>query len=299
MSTKPKLVSTGRYSFHSQWVYPIASQWFDLVDYDPTVTYQPQDCLYTDGFNSPTLDWLHSGRRVVIDRLWEPTLTFPGCFILNNPAWFWYQESLWYRHVEYNNFQPAPGWTHRALMPMRIKKDFRDYLLQILGNNVDNFIWSYQSQGRSLPNDADPADWNSQRYFNPEWYNRTAFSLVVETTMDNWDDRPFITEKTFKRIAFQHPFVIAGNEGSLKYLQSLGFETFNNLFNEKYDDIRDWRKRCRAVVTTALNYQPVPWDSITQEKLRHNHARFFDQKVVTHRIIREIIEPLLEYAETR
>lgn len=297
MRIKPKLVATSNYSFHSQWVRPIVSQWFDIVDYDPNAVYSQHDCLYTDGLNSVAQAWRSAGHKVVVDRLWETDTDYPGCHVLNNPAWFWYQESLWYRHLGYHEFVPDPAWTHRALMPMRIKKDFRDYLLKLLDQHLNGFVWSYQSQGRNLPNDRDPGDWDSQRYFNPQWYNSTAFSLVAESIMVSQSPQPFVTEKTFKPIAFQHPFVVAGSPGTLEYLHSLGFETWSNLFDQSYDSIANWQARCRAVVTTALNYQPEPWDKTTQDKLHHNHARFFDQPLVTNRIVKEIVEPLIHYAE--
>jgi hypothetical protein len=34
------------------------------------------------------------------------------------------------------------------------------------------------------------------------------------------------------------------------------------------------------------------------QKLQHNHARFFDRALIEQRIKKEIIEPLLAYAES-
>ena len=73
---------------------------------------------------------------------------------------------------------------------------------------------------------------------------KSYFSLVTES-----DIRPFfknnhhkITEKTYKTISF-HPFIIVGGCGILKYLRSLGFKTFPEMFDESYDDIEDNNER--------------------------------------------------------
>jgi len=109
----------------------------------------------------------------------------------------------------------------------------------------------------------------------------------------------FITEKTFKPLAFRHPFVVYGHAGTLARLHSLGFETFNNLFDESYDSIIDNKDRGHAVVTAVNAFCPEPYSAETQQKLTHNHAHFFNRKLVEQRIRTEILEPLLHYAETR
>jgi hypothetical protein len=69
---------------------------------------------------------------------------------------------------------------------------------------------------------------------------KSYFSLVTEA-----DINPFfknnpckITEKIYKAISF-HPFIIIGGCGILKYIRSLGFKTFPEMFDESYDDIED------------------------------------------------------------
>jgi hypothetical protein len=46
-----------------------------------------------------------------------------------------------------------------------------------------------------------------------------------------------LTEKTFKPIRLNKPFVILGEKNSLKVLQEFGFKTFNTLISEKYDSV--------------------------------------------------------------
>ena len=49
---------------------------------------------------------------------------------------------------------------------------------------LDDFVWSYVDKGRQLPNGGDAVnDWNTQRLFQPEWYDDTCFSFVCESTI--------------------------------------------------------------------------------------------------------------------
>ena len=57
--------------------------------------------------------------------------------------------------------------------------------------------------------------------------------LVTETVATG--RRLHLTEKTFKPICLQMPFIIVGTAGSLEYLHSYGFKTFSSLWDESYD----------------------------------------------------------------
>ena len=61
--------------------------------------------------------------------------------------------------------------------------------------------------------------------------------LVTETVATG--RRHHLTEKTFKPIAMGMPFVIVGTRGSLEYLRSYGFRTFEGIWDESYDNADD------------------------------------------------------------
>lgn len=61
--------------------------------------------------------------------------------------------------------------------------------------------------------------------------------LVTETVASG--RRHHLTEKTFKPIALGMPFVIVGTRGSLEYLRSYGFRTFDGIWDESYDLAED------------------------------------------------------------
>jgi len=61
--------------------------------------------------------------------------------------------------------------------------------------------------------------------------------IVTETVYDS--TRIHLTEKTFKPIVLEQPFLLVAPRGSLRYLRSYGFRTFGDLWNEGYDDLDD------------------------------------------------------------
>jgi hypothetical protein len=76
-------------------------------------------------------------------------------------------------------------------------------------------------------------DSNESARYCPDDINRTKISIVLETVFD--DQRIHLTEKIFRPIACGHPFLLAAGPGSLEYLRSYGFETFDPWIDESYD----------------------------------------------------------------
>lgn len=72
-------------------------------------------------------------------------------------------------------------------------------------------------------------------------YNRTAYSVVAETCYSN--DFVFFTEKTAKPIIARRLFVMFAGQGYLARLRELGFETFDSIIDESYDQEPDAERR--------------------------------------------------------
>ena len=67
-------------------------------------------------------------------------------------------------------------------------------------------------------------------------FAEAADSLVyVPTETVYFGRRLHLTEKTFKAIALEMPFVLVATAGSLAYLREYGFRTFDSVFDESYD----------------------------------------------------------------
>lgn len=84
---------------------------------------------------------------------------------------------------------------------------------------------------------------------NPRCYTDSWFSLVTETIFDY--PHSFRTEKIYKPILMAHPFVVAANRGYLKDLQNAGFQTFNSIIDESYDQIDCPHTRLERIIETV------------------------------------------------
>jgi len=78
-------------------------------------------------------------------------------------------------------------------------------------------------------------------------YEQALLSVIAETTYENGD--VFISEKTFRAIAHGHPFIIVGPAESLRALRSMGFETFDGVIDESYDQEYDANTRMYKIIT--------------------------------------------------
>jgi hypothetical protein len=113
-------------------------------------------------------------------------------------------------------------------------------------------------------------------------YNSTEIEVVLETLFD--DDRLHLTEKSLRPIACAQPFILTGTAGSLEYLRSYGFKTFDSVWDESYDLVQDPAERLKTIVD--LMKQIANWDQSTrkyklscaQEIASYNRRWFFSQE---------------------
>ena len=113
-------------------------------------------------------------------------------------------------------------------------------------------------------------------------FAEAADSLVyVPTETVFFGQRLHITEKTFKAIAMEMPFVLMATAGSLEYMRSYGFQTFGNVFDESYDEETDDRLRVEKVVKLLKDLDelsPKERQQIHQACLpavEHNYNHFY------------------------
>jgi hypothetical protein len=244
--------------------------------------------------------------------------------VIGVERWFWYNESLWCstQNVQYHKDFYTPNRINNKLffMPMKRQKPHRTRVREKLTEFLDQALWSYVEaweNPQSLPSPTESLVKTStpDRMFEPSWYDETFFSLAVETAVDQVSDikdeiaglRPqglacelFVTEKTFKPIAFQHPFLICGMKGTLKSLHDSGFETYDNLFDETYDQLDLFEDRLDIIYNNIKNFdQTKYYDPLTAAKIKHNHNHFYDQQRVIQGITQDLIEPMLEWCNGR
>jgi hypothetical protein len=113
-------------------------------------------------------------------------------------------------------------------------------------------------------------------------WTEAADSLVyVATETVYWGPRTHLTEKTFKAIALEMPFVLVAPAGSLAYLREYGFKTFDTVWDETYDTETDDIKRVERVVALLAELErrgPEERLRIHQQCIaivQHNYNHFY------------------------
>ena len=87
-------------------------------------------------------------------------------------------------------------------------------------------------------------------------FAEAADSLIYVATETVYSgDRRHLTEKTFKAIALEMPFILVAPAGSLAYLREYGFKTFSPYIDETYDTIKDDIGRIEAVTQVLSEIQ--------------------------------------------
>lgn len=113
-------------------------------------------------------------------------------------------------------------------------------------------------------------------------FDEAADSLVyVPTETVYFGRRQHLTEKTFKAIALEMPFVLVAPAGSLAYLREYGFRTFADIFNESYDEETDDILRIEKVAELLKDLNNL---SVTERQqihraclpvVKHNYNHFY------------------------
>ena len=128
-----------------------------------------------------------------------------------------------------------------------------------------------------------------------EDYNKTFISVISETL--TYEDTLFISEKTWKPIMVGHPFVILGNKGTLKFLKSMGYKTFDRWFNEDYDNDDDETIRINKIVKILRDYSQKSKEELfsIREEIKEvcvhnqqNFTRLYGLKYGSNNINKEI-----------
>ena len=100
--------------------------------------------------------------------------------------------------------------------------------------------------------------------------------ITSETTVT---DRIFISEKTWKPIAAGQLFLHFGNPGSIRFLRTLGVDTFDDIIDhDSYDNVSDWRQRMNIIHELASHLMYMDLQDIwhaTLSRRQSNVNKFF------------------------
>ena len=188
------------------------------------------------------------------------------------PVYYWSHAIIardWYRYAEHEIFKK--NIRKRFLIYNRAWTGTREYRLRftdlLIANglvdqcqsscNPTNNGQHYQTHSfqnllwrplNNLENYFEPVNIDSSASgdFCTSDYESTCVEIVLETLFD--DNRLHLTEKSLRPIACGQPFILASTQGSLAYLQSYGFRTFDTIWDESYDLIEDPYNRMEAII---------------------------------------------------
>jgi len=220
---------------------------------------------------------------------------------------FWWLLSFfhytYYQPLDFNHHTLVPP--KKFFMPCHSTKN-REWRIEVFGaliDHIDDAIYSRGDLGIRLPFIETPEKYDlfSLMTNDIKWYESTHFSIVLETYVDE-SHGIFVTEKMFKPISAGHPFMVLGSPNYLGTLKEFGFETFDNLFDESYDNIISHkskiREKIKLIKKNVDNYDySKSYDKLTLEKMLHNRMRFFDSNYLKNCYINKLANPILQWIE--
>ena len=103
----------------------------------------------------------------------------------------------------------------------------------------------------------------------------SCFELVTETDIMN---SMFITEKTLKPLVCKNPFMVSGSAYTLRFLKNLGFQTFDTLYDESYDDELVFYDRFSIIMENMKKLCCLPLEDCSKKIDSINEITNYNQK---------------------
>jgi hypothetical protein len=112
------------------------------------------------------------------------------------------------------------------------------------------------------------------RRFNDKISLETYMTVISEAHCGDSDQTMFLSEKTFKVIAVNHPFIIMGNKDSMKMMKSIGYKTFDGFIDESYDSLPT-HERLEAIIESIRKIENIKdkfaWFQSMEETIKFNY----------------------------
>lgn len=260
------------------------------------------------------------GQKAIITSEWHSEFVDEVCKVFSWQHYYYFYHGWaaldWYRGYDRTWLMPSPQERQiikSYIAPNRIvggKRDHRILLLYHLFRNQPQRAWiscpavcPYENQPivslaekftASYPDITEifrqqslPLDFpNEQGHpMHSCWLSlfdlcaETLAYVVTETVY--FGSRNHITEKTFKPICQQMPFILVSNAHSLEYLRRYGFKTFDTIWDESYDQETDDLVRLEKIATILHDLDrssPAELQQMyraVQPIVEHNYQHFY------------------------
>lgn len=111
------------------------------------------------------------------------------------------------------------------------------------------------------------------RRFNDQISLETYMTVISEAHCGDSDETMFLSEKTFKVIACNHPFIIMGNKDSMRKMRQIGYRTFENFIDQTYDSLPT-HERLQAITESIRKVDNIKdkfeWFKSMEEDIKFN-----------------------------
>jgi len=132
-------------------------------------------------------------------------------------------------------------------------------------------------------------------YLTPKPYIDTYFSLVSETVFEY--PYSFRTEKIWKPVVMQHPWIAVANRGYYRDMHNLGFKTFGHLIDESFDTIDNNQERLERIaqVVEDLCSSNLPaFLAAAEDTCKYNHQHY---QIMRHRVRAEFPDQFKQFTK--
>ncbi len=223
------------------------------------------------------LDWFRDARYVTQDHAIENAFLS----LNHNVQHRSYRLALLARLLRYK--VAGKGSISFHAMPEQIHQILRDPYTQL--SDTSRHLIQDQIQGMAdLPWKLDevPVDGNlSARfgYHEHRLWQQSLWHVVNETVF--YEPKLHLTEKIFKPMVAQRPFILVASPGNLAYIRNYGFKTFGTWIDESYDHIMDPDQRLDAIAREINRLGNISVSGLRRmyqdmlPVLEHNKQHFF------------------------
>jgi hypothetical protein len=152
------------------------------------------------------------------------------------------------------------------------------YQNQLTTNTLEYLanIANISPDGKDLIND------NPAINLETEHYQNTFLSLVNETLAEDHREAIFFSEKIYKPIVMEHPFILFSGYKNLEKFKEFGFKTFDKWWDESYDDEPNMLERAKKIVAILSELDNLSDSQLIELRkemmpvLKHNKQVYLD-----------------------
>jgi len=171
------------------------------------------------------------------------------CQLSSHLSWYFVsdivhlEKEIWY-NIE-NWRKTDPDLYQKIIDGIKFLNENSPYCLDLPSRNAAKITHSYYKQ--ILPDVRHLSETNviTQSHKLENFYKEVFCDVVTESRFAQ--PTGFISERTLIPMVFKKPFIMIGPPHTLKYLKQLGFKTFDQIWDESYDDIEDHELRLKTI----------------------------------------------------